>query len=91
MRSIYYVLSPLPPAGFILTIRHYSEATEGWGTWAAVGAITPFFVGVSAVLGIAGVALTLWFRRRGEPVLGLSLATLLAGSIALLGVFLILA
>lgn len=87
MRAVYYVSSPLPLAGFVLAIRHYSKVTEGWGTWAAVGSIAPLFMGVSAILGVVGLVLTVWFRGRGRPVLGLSLATLLASSIALIGVY----
>ncbi|HSR42972.1 MAG TPA: hypothetical protein VLL48_12385 [Longimicrobiales bacterium] len=77
---VFYGVSCLPPAGFV-ALRVYAGTLEGWGVWALAGAVR-WLVLFSAGVGAVGLALIAWLRRKGRPVTGVVLATLLGGSLA---------
>jgi hypothetical protein len=81
LRKIYIALSPLPLLAF-LGILYWMSTLEGWGALGVVPLLRRTII-FSAALGVVGVALMVRARLRRQKILGLLLATLLAGSAAL--------
>ena len=77
----YLLLSPLPLLG-LLALRAWAGSLEGWGSWAAAAAVGPWLVIVSGALGLLGLGIAWWRRRRGLPVAATLLAAALSGSVA---------
>ncbi len=76
----FYGLSCLPLAGFV-ALRVYAGTLDGWGVWALAGAVRGLVL-FSAGVGVLGLALIAWLRRKRAPVAGVIVATLVGSSVA---------
>ena len=82
MRRAFFRLALVPPLGWALGLW-YIARFEGWGAWGAAQAVLLPVLGLSVLLGLAGVALLWRAWRRAESLGALALATAVATSVAL--------
>ncbi len=80
---LFVAVSPLPPLAW-LAASAYLDKLEGWGAWAAAPALLGPVLLVSVILAVLGVLLSLRARSDRAVLLRLGVATVLAGSVALM-------
>ena len=80
-KKFYFWTCPIPQLSF-WALWFYVGTFEGWGQWAAGPMLLPPLF-LSLVMLITGAGFVIHSRKRNKSVVGLTIATLVAGSLAL--------